>query len=96
MEQLHRIPEQNLAAQFFGAVGAQEIMKIQRERRITQSLRARSIAGRQRVVAPTGIEGDLMEKQVQLRTPVPLTGTTIGGSALSPSPCCRAVRSRCD
>ncbi len=65
VKQLHAVAEQYLRVQILGAVRSEQVMKIQSERWITDSL-TRGVASRQADVAPRSIRRHLIQKEIQL------------------------------
>ena len=52
VQQLHRVAEQDLRVQVAAAVGAEQVMQVERERRVAQAAAAGRVARRQAFVAP--------------------------------------------
>ena len=79
MEQLHGVAEQDFRVQIFRAIGADEVVQIQRQRRVGQALAARGVARWQALVAPAEVGCHLVQKKIDLSiVRAPCLGHAVG------------------
>ena len=92
MQQLHSIAQENLGVEFLGAVRRQQVMQVEGQRRIADSL-AGSVARRQTDITPGGVRRDLIEKKVEATSAVSgfasIASIRSGGNALTTRHCPR-------
>jgi hypothetical protein len=65
MQPLHRVAEQGFRMQFAGAVGGEQEVQIDGERRVGQALSARDVARRQAFVTPAAVGADTMQEKIE-------------------------------
>ena len=67
VQQLHRVPEEDLRVEVAARVSAQQIVQVERERVVGEPLAPGRVAGGQPLVPPAGVRGDLVQEEVELR-----------------------------